>query len=302
MYFCLKRNERWYSYMNNNMRKQFHDAYIVYDIEKIKGILKQDLPIRLIKFFNGSYCDNDNIYLNAIAKDELWLSSPKEFNDPFDCIINMDYELEITDIFINYCNQIFGEEHTKEVLNCSKELIHKTAEEVRSQLIEQDEKIKNNVFVSCFSEFSNMKSLLMWGHYANNHKGFCAEYDYGDMIMKFPEGVIPILYDDNYYLNDNCKNEKEYREYRLRVAFTKAREWEKENEWRILDVNEKREGETGYYKEFISPIKIYMGCKIDKRLENDLKALCRRKGIELYKMLIKPNSFHLDYIQVSSSI
>jgi hypothetical protein len=36
--------------------------------------------------------------------------------------------------------------------------------------------LRNNIKITCFSE--ELFSMPMWSHYANNHKGFCIEYDF----------------------------------------------------------------------------------------------------------------------------
>ena len=59
-------------------------------------------------------------------------------------------------------------------------LIQKVDRELHSRLKEIDEKVESlkrtNIRISCFSEFKNHEEfnnqILMWSHYAEDHKGF----------------------------------------------------------------------------------------------------------------------------------
>lgn len=285
--------------MNNKLRGQFHKAYIKADMDKLKYILSEDLPRSLIKFCNGSYNkeDGSNYYLDTLRNNTLWLSSPREFNDPFDCALNIDYKKEMGTELSYILTSLFGEEEANKLCSTRETdtLLSAKADEVREALKERDNSIINNVFVSCFSEVVNLLSLRMWGHYANSHRGFCMEYDFGEMNRIFKEGVIPILYDDTYWRNDKCKSEEECREFRLQCTFTKSLEWEYEKEWRMLKTDESATGRAGCTIPFLKPEKVYMGCKIEDGLKEDLKTICAEQGIVLYQMRMKPGTFKLEY-------
>lgn len=109
--------------MNNELRRQFHKAYIKADMDKLKYILSKALPRSLIKFCNGSYNkkDGSNCYLDTLRNNTLWLSSPREAN--------------------KLCS-------TREI----DTLLSAKADKVCESLKERDNSIINNVFVSCFSE------------------------------------------------------------------------------------------------------------------------------------------------------
>lgn len=87
--------------MNQENREKLHKALIENDLNLFKKLMKEEIEednkeFHLIKFMSAEYKDNgDNDYLSTLENDELWVSSPLNFNDPFDCVLN-----------INYCNQI----------------------------------------------------------------------------------------------------------------------------------------------------------------------------------------------------
>ena len=74
----------------------------------------------------------------------------------------------------------------------------------------------------------------MWSHYADNHKGFCVEYDFseGSHLRKIAQPVcysetIPALSLAN--LPDGAE-----RNFLDVCIFTKAKQWQYEQEWRVI--------------------------------------------------------------------
>ena len=57
-------------------------------------------------------------------------------------------------------------------------------------------KIKDAVRVVCLSEVYD--SMLMWSHYAQNHTGFCIEYDFEEKDM-FYKHLHPVVYTKERY-------------------------------------------------------------------------------------------------------
>lgn len=96
--------------MNNELRKAFHMAYIQGNNEKIKNIFSEDLPHSLIKFCGGTYDESGiNYGLKTLKEKAVWLSSPNELNDPFDCAMNVDYERELQEESSKVLESLFGE-------------------------------------------------------------------------------------------------------------------------------------------------------------------------------------------------
>lgn len=68
--------------------------------------------------------------------------------------------------------------------------------------------IKDAVRVVCLSEVYD--SMLMWSHYAQNHTGFCIEYDFkeSDMLCK---QLYPVIYTKDRYAVSKADMISEYR-------------------------------------------------------------------------------------------
>jgi hypothetical protein len=103
---------------------------------------------------------------DTIKVPELWLCNAYRLNDPFDCA--------------------FVKGH-KEI----DEYIRNRADSINMQ---------NKTFISCFSEKSD--SMIMWGTYANCHRGICVGYSLKELVEKF--NCLPVVYEETLpqYTND----------------------------------------------------------------------------------------------------
>lgn len=82
------------------------------------------------------YYSNKDYNLDALENSYLYFTSPRDLNDPFDCMNNREH------------------------------IIMRGGKEIK--------KHRDNIGVCCFSLSNN--NPLMWGHYTNNYKGFCVKY------------------------------------------------------------------------------------------------------------------------------
>lgn len=288
--------------MNNEQRKSFHSAYISGDLKELETIM-QRFPSSVIKFYNGSFSGEQNCYLDALKNQKLWLSSPYFFNDPFDCAVNVDYREVFYNVFSKKVRGFFTKDSAEEFLKNSDvktaaDLIYKMD---GPKLRDNAKKFSDSIFVSCFSEPSNLKSLRMWGHYANSHKGFCLKYDLREIYKLWPGQVLPVLYSNTYLLSEPRIDERSLREFELTYAFTKAYEWKYENEWRLFVINRECAGEAGFLVPFVIPKSIFLGCKIEDKLKESLLTICKQMGIMAYQTYIKPNSYDLAWRKIEDN-
>ena len=118
----------------------------------------------------------------------LWFSDPLLFNDPFDCAIGL-IESSIRKGFAvadtATCIRLI------ERMNPGPDFLNMLVQRPEGDIRTLAERclIENlDVFckpgVCCFSE--KVDDLLMWGHYADKHKGFCLELSTVERQLKFP--------------------------------------------------------------------------------------------------------------------
>ena len=150
---------------------------------------------------------------------------------------------------------------------------------------------------ACFCE--DIHSMLMWGHYADSQKGFALEYDFSPILQEsLPHVVIcPVIYSENRY------DATEYITWaflkmkkmpvistdisaHVKVALHKSKDWEYEQEWRLIDprlqdpINP--EPTVTQYR----PKAIYYGTGIDKANLARLHKIAVEKGIREYEMFV----------------
>lgn len=239
--------------MKDADRASFHKAYIQGDKQKIKEILGKE--IKSLSYSLVKFCNGS--YCSDSSN--FYLKSLKE---------DKLWVSRATE-FNDPCEFMFSNDDEK-----TKEL-------------------REHCFVSCFSEKTALFSQAMWGYFANCHKGFCLEYSYREMNIRFSQGIVPIRYSDERNFIPDPKSYVDRRAYRLSIGFTKAKEWRHEKEWRLVDEQDTPVAKKGYNIGFFQPLNVYMGVKISPELEKDLKVICSEKKIGLFKMIIKPGTYTL---------
>lgn len=195
-------------------------------------------------FYNQKYfyeIKNNSLYnytrvnkdtLRSILNNTLWCSNTKNFNDPVDPYIR-NFRKEEQNQFYDYLL----------------------------------EKIK----IACLTTHND--NTLMWSHYADKHQGICIEYDINNVIDKtniilkkigynkkaisfnIIENIkdIIISYDtkntDSFLISPNFISnaliDNKPLNHIIELFMVKSKEWEYENEYRILFYDEKNENPNG---------------------------------------------------------
>lgn len=281
------------------------------------------------------YTVNQNKPIINLVSGALWLSKPENFNDPYDCSINFfgkerfqnllssNTELAISKVvedIKNFSGQnlFFSSEEIKNLKksrnksNMLQKLINeKTKAEGFRQLninsLYQSQKkfvldsyekeFKSKCAVNCLSE--NKASILMWSHYASDHKGFCIEYDFTNDDRK--ELFYPVIYSKDIFIPENSNNLMYGSFLNItpnmirHAALRKAKEWSYENEWRIVDIC--RDTIKGKGEKIPAPLPtaIFLGCKISPINEKILRDTAEQLSIPVKKAVMETDKFKLNY-------
>ncbi len=241
-----------------------------------------------------------NDYTQAIFKrNELYFAAPSQFNDPFDSAFQVIVEGPANQkvfeaLAFELVKKKLPEFSMKEKLDAAQQigaaLIQTKAEEARLISIEKLAKDTNDkVRILSLSEKND--DILMWSHYADSHKGICLEFDTSP--ASFLNDAQPVTYDDTFpalNLLDIVVDED------LRKTapwlLTKARQWEYEREWRVLDFD----GGSGV-KSFPPTCLtgVILGCRItDEDRERVLSwILARGGGIAVSQASEVPGQFRI---------
>ena len=250
-------------------------------VQKIKSLLLEHAPDSLYRYRRGTEKDIENLRENKI-----WMSIPSEFNDPFDFKVYVNCE-SVAKELINANPEIKVLMLTRGITE-EDPIYMDFLNEIKTKERELNEELmmkRDRVYMSCLSEKRN--SLLMWSHYADCHTGFCIGYNFKQLFEVYGINLLPVGYSNDFFVIDTLRKFANHKDIFMKAARTKSLEWSYEKEWRILGsykINESNQ--KGMLLDMPIPCSIYMGCRIKKDVENQLKNI-------LYKMQLSKRSYNL---------
>ena len=172
--------------------------------------------------------------MSLLINREVYFSDPSHFNDPYDCQISL---LDAVNAAVEHAETV-TKKGVKDKLSKLKGLNH-IFEKMESDL-------KN---LGIFSLSRTCENVLMWSHYAEDHKGFCLGFKLSDKFHTWNEhdkviGCHDVIYTkSNPFLNyfiDSAKSEKASKCDDFRMSLTligllsKSKAWEYEKEVRVF--------------------------------------------------------------------
>jgi hypothetical protein len=240
----------------------------------------------------------------TLDNNELYFSKPKDFNDPFDCLITVDYEnLKDKYKLFEYASQIVVNQQKSGNIKLSKneqiKEVYRIAEIINSDIEgyqkQNDdfiiEKINSHIGIISFSEIYD--NMLMWSHYADFHKGYCLGYN--TKILKEELGDTNggrIFYTDNYPSIDPL-NQVDLLMSRMQTNI-KATCWSYEKEFRITKLFKNQDSIRTFNLSNNVISELYLGVKISTENRKMILEKAIEKGIEnIYQMRMMPKSFKL---------
>lgn len=101
--------------------------------------------------------------------------------------------------------------------------------------------MRSAIGIACLSELDD--SLLMWAHYANNHRGMCVEYELLEINKQLKFTPVPIIYSEERVCFNSLnlsEIEKDTTKIFIESLTSKSPEWNYEKEWRTVRPDEQR--------------------------------------------------------------
>ncbi|HAT1581997.1 TPA: DUF2971 domain-containing protein [Raoultella ornithinolytica] len=218
------------------------------------------------------YCPIGKNQLSALAQRKIWYSKPSEFNDPFD-----------TKFTVRGKTHIFEQEMDSQKLSVifdgdmSDTMVFK-----KRFLDEPLDNFKRGIEkLGILSLASSNNNLLMWSHYASEHKGMCLGFERNsNTALADDEKTKPMSYNDNYpsIKASSILNEIDTLSNKVRILHSKSRHWEYEQEWRhIVEQGDK------LYPWPAALTSVYFGCKTDISDIHLVKSIIADSNIKYYK-------------------
>lgn len=186
--------------------------------------------------------------------------------------------------------------------------IEKTKKKFIDELLPKLKEKRNKALVSCFSARND--SILMWGHYADKHKGICIGYErpeqdfydvkYTTERTKFPLYDLAcvvascIIFDEKTLLDNEVILKKVFKTF-----LTKSKDWEYEKEIRCLfsltnNQNLVDIGEGKFLYKMPNEIEVlYLGCKVKNEQKDQVLKLAKEKGIKVYQFIESKDKYEL---------
>lgn len=243
--------------------------------EELKDLLKKAVYYTIAQTNNTSYQGIDcyayrsvNEYMmDSFKNEQLSMSSPTTFNDPFDCPI------------LELLNQ-YGDELSKLMREAYQDCLKITCF-VKNLKLERVVNEDGNLVrePKHDNDPDEYLSELMWAHYAKNHTGICIKYHFKSDITKFADkskGQIAYFRDIRY--TSDLYGYAEADSINMRDAFfVKSTAWEYENELRLLAYDPKGSGDYSSIDAKDSVAAIYFGLKCPKDKRDEILAILKNR-------------------------
>jgi hypothetical protein len=242
--------------------------------------MENKIPEKVYKYRDWS----NSLHKNILLHNELYLASPKDFNDPFDCRIPKNFIRII--------------EKGEESYSSNPQLDNDPISFQREYEKQQTEILDKHYGILSMSNKWN--GILLWSHYANFHKGFCVGFweDKLRISGSFARTGIVDYRQEFPYIRPTLEKNQEDRLQRIHIqTTTKSKDWENEGEYRFLKCffpNEPKSFERliTVPNEVIS--EVVLGINISPDNKDEIIEICKRKNIPVYQARKVPFKFAID--------
>ena len=253
--------------------------------------------------------------LEGIRDDHIWLAEISSLNDPFECSLQFDNDACLRLYFgsdkfrLNFTKLTGQSLDNGEVISLtnSQKPFDQYLEICKSRNIPYNldrdeqvnksqrrwseivEEINKNLTICSFTLKED--SLLLWSHYADQHKGICLEYDFENfnVIRAF---IQPVNYRQKVHKIQVFEDFGAIQA--IASSLIKSEDWSYEEEWRITIFK----SDKNFVQKLPVPVPkaIYLGTRFslnDKKLKDALFSIAAEKQIELYQMEKDSQKFRL---------
>ena len=315
----------------------------------LRNWIKQNIPSKLYRYRNVS-----DYSISALENDEIWGSTIFTFNDPYECTpcYNIDETFNYLKIMLspeimhqNFTALSRGDITPPIQLGIQSDAIEELQKNVKAipegellpqikfaidQLFDRIvaewnpitsefftglQTAESEVHIACFSEIGD--SSLMWGHYADRHKGFCLEYDFSsalqdcnmncsspaqcnNFLLNLP--IAPVTYSPERfnaslhlvtviqdYLRRSLQAPVNIFLYDMllvaKCQLMKSCDWSYEKEWRLAWRKPSDKYEAYRCITHLKPSAIYLGSRMSSDDQTRIFEISQQKEIPCFKML-----------------
>lgn len=211
-------------------------------------------------------CENTK---KIFTEHTIWFAYPEYFEDIKDCMAN------IQSLDERGLNNLI--EKTP-MSNYEKKMCKIGAKSFSVDMLKESSNnvTRKKIGISCFCKTKT--SDEMWSKYSDGHKGMCLQFD----VLKDPE-LFTLAKPVNYVNDLPIYNHfKDFNEIIDKVIITKTKEWQYEQEIRIIkgpsEMKAQNHGQAFPFKPEALE-KVIFGCKTDKETIDKYMKLCKENGL-----------------------
>ncbi len=171
------------------------------------------------------YCTVKNA-LEVLKKHSVWFATNDQFNDPFDCAMQISSQYSALD-WRNYLTSQGVDANLRDKI-INDMMVNATAGV--NIIRESVEEIKKNIGILCLSD--RCDNLSLWAYYADKHQGVCLEFDIlaDPSLFSVPKKVS---YDESFPVINYLQNNGDV----VEALSHKSKDWLIEGEYRIIKHN-----------------------------------------------------------------
>ncbi|WP_158935419.1 DUF2971 domain-containing protein [Burkholderia sp. S171] len=166
----------------------------------------------------------------------LFYAKPSTFNDPFDGMLNFDYSASKEEA-IDYVFRSFGYQHRSRGRDIPVDLRYEEAKRTVDEMYDRtitgtywdNARYYRDLmdYYGVLALSAEKHNLLLWAHYAANHKGLCLEFDWGQTGLP---AVTEMVYATNYRKVRFWAHTED--ELAIIALYQKSVDWSYEREYR----------------------------------------------------------------------
>ena len=269
-------------------------------------VYDSDLNVNMV-YYSGyrimEYCNRCGIdtnsdvtgrdLVNALA--ERLIEVHKETGD-YSNAITMEPDTEIKRLN----NQVFFK-RIESVMNNTDDMVDAIISVIMTEYDDYTRHLRETFRIACFTK--SPLSQVMWGQYANRHKGFCVEYSVNVSDERYKEILFnthPMIY---------CKTRPEMAQ-RLAKAqdeeptdesiwdifshgcLRKSIDWVFQDEWRLL-LPKGVGKDTGYCVPFFPITRVFLGNRMSEEERQIIIKICNERQIPHVGVMKNPSTFDM---------
>lgn len=285
-----------------------------------------------MKFYK--YCAFDKYTIENILKSQIYVNTPNTFNDPFELKPKIIFDTS-TQKYKHFLREDLRFKNPGITKAEIKRRINKIIIDLQNSTVENTTDYYYDFFNNSFGIFSltsKKDNLLMWAHYACEHKGLCLEFEIDETTtnsaIKFLDEssikktlaftITKVSYTSKrpffnlFNFNNNIlkittqkKRFKNTENVGFNFFFKKANIWEYEDEYRLLLFSDDSEvfafpQPIKYFTQYLTGI--ILGARTTSQDEETLKLLIKKLEHKptLYKAMLDGNEYKLNILPLEN--